>query len=73
MAFVKVSSGSRKAKFGKDETNSVLGERLHCKAQIALVVYLLTRHLADFHVSDVTLFELYLIKSLPLEYHVVHQ
>ena len=31
------------------------------------------RNLADFHVSDVTLFELYLIKSLPLEYHAVHQ
>ena len=60
MALVKISSGSRKAKFGKEETDRVLGERLHCQAQIALVVHCAftdKRNLEDFHVSDVTLFE----------------
>ena len=55
MPLVRISSWSRKAKLGKEEMDSILGERLHCQAQLALVVHLPTRDLADSHVSDVTL------------------
>ena len=56
MLFRSVSSGLRKAKFGKEEIDSILGERLHCKAQIALVVYLPTREIWQTSMSPMSLY-----------------
>jgi hypothetical protein len=52
MGLVKISRRSRKAKFGKEDTDNV-GERLHCQAQIALVVHLPTREIWQTSMSPV--------------------